>query len=141
MIRKVKTKKSVVVFTSFTLVLFFALAVMSFSYMFYYNKVDLFETKIRDIEVTNSALNLRTSLMKLNTQENSTITYQNNLDDRSILIYLNNNSIIGKSKISNTIVKQNISNLGLNFCGDYEIIPQLKSNFKMNKNCIEYIPN
>ena len=136
----IKNKKGVVVLATFAMILGFALLVLIMSYTFYSSKQAEFNSVIDNEEVINSLISFRTSIIKMESYDNSTFIYQNILDPEGIEISLDNQTIMGKIIQNDVLIKHNISTLGLKFCEKYSFYPHIESTFKNMGSCIKYIP-
>ena len=104
----------------------------------YYNlsKEDII-VKNKEVEILNSLLNFRNSLLDITLFINSNLTYQNKYDSNLVLIFLNNTTISGVDTFLNSKINVSISSLGLRFCQNYNFSPIKKTIFNFNGSCIK----
>ena len=131
-----QNKRAIVGLTTYSLLILIFILILTGSYYF----SDKYKTQDKEtnakLEIFNSLSSLRTSLIDLTSNINSSLIYENIYDLDSIIIYLNNNSINGKIEDNNIYVTGNISSMGLIFCSNYSLSPISKNNFYFNGSCI-----
>lgn len=130
------SKKAIVSLTSYIMILFLLVLIMIFSYNFYSDYRLKALTKIEEMEVLNSALMFRESMLNVVIYSNSNLTYLNKYDLEEIQIYLDGRRIIAKMSSGLLDVNSNISSLGVPFCSNYSFSPVLETKFNFNGTCV-----
>ena len=131
-----QNKRAIVGLTTFSLLILVLILILVGVYYF----SNTYKTQDKNLaakaELDNSLYSLRSSLIDLTTQVNSTIIYQNKYDIDYIKIILNNSQIQGELVYDDIYIKSNISTMGLDFCSNYIISPIGKNTFYFNGSCI-----
>lgn len=131
----ITNKKAIVTLTMFSFIVITVFFVLLFSYFsFDYIKITG-EEKIVEKEVLNSLTSLRSELLPLIVYNNSNLTYMNELDS-DIIINITTNVLSAKKYTSNNLISYSISTLGIDFCSNYQVYPNINTTYVFNGSCI-----
>jgi len=131
-----KRKKALVGLTTYSLILILMIVLLISSISFYDTSKEDILLKNKKQEILNSILTFRSDLINIISTNNSNLTYINSYDVESIIIYLENTSIIGEDLSLNEKVKINITSLGIGFCSSYNFSSNINVTFTYNGTCI-----
>lgn len=124
---------------TFSLILSIYLVLFLGVYYFTTTQKDNYVSNNIKIQVANSVYSLRSNLIDLTKQRNSTLIYKNKYDMANIKVTLSSNSIYANQIQDNSYNDLNISNLGVKFCSTYNITLVTKTIFYFNGTCISII--
>lgn len=129
-------KKGVIGLSTFSLLVLLFLITFLFTYVFVQDTKAEGLKLIGEKEATYSALSLRSSLLNLLSEENTTLTYRNEFDVDNMKLTLSGSRITAFQQDEEILVNISFSNLGIPFCSIYEISPKFETTFEFNGSCI-----
>ena len=130
------SKKAIVSFNTFVLILLIALILFFASYDFYNESKISANDLIYERENVISLISFRAALISVLSYNSSNLTYENTYDSENIEIYFSNNSLRAERKTDFRIVETNITLLGINFCQAINFSPVAETKFYFNGTCV-----
>ena len=135
------SKKAIASLTADILILVLMIGLFLTTFGFYSISKDDISFKNKELEVLNSVSSFRSSLIDITLVDNSSLNYTNTYDPKSIVINLNNKSIIGLDVSLDKRIEVEISSLGILFCSNYNFSPIISNEFNFNGSCVSMITN
>jgi len=129
-------KRGVVSLITYTFLLLFLLISFSGFFVFYLDAKSDAENLIRSSENLNALLTFRSELINLLVYENSSLNYSDLYVSEEVEIILSNYSLSGRQVTSSEIIVINVSNLGIDFCGNLSFYPSVGANFVNSGSCV-----
>lgn len=129
-------KKGIVSLITFSLLILIFLLIVIGSFNYYSDSKSESSIKLKEIEILTAISSIRSELISLYVDTNSSLNYSSKLIDANLLIKLNNSQISGISIFEEKYITVLISGFGIQFCSSYEFYLVENTQFNFNGSCI-----